>query len=103
MRELAVAGVVFAAALMTPTFATADDTADRTQAISLCRAEVLAQAGADAKVQFDQVRVRPKLVLVDLDVWRDGALKNVRCDVKRGQELTIASITPALQAVAQVR
>lgn len=103
MKEFAVAALALAAALAVPNTGRADDTADRTEAISLCRAEVQAQAGADAKVRFDQVRVRPQVVRVDLDVWHDGALQNVRCDVQRGQPLTIASITPPLRTVAQVR
>lgn len=103
MKEVAVAVLAFAAVLVVPNTTRADDTTDRTQAISLCRAEVQAQVGADAKVRFDQVRVRPQVVRVDLDVWHDGALQNVRCDVQRGQPLTIASITPPLRPVALAR
>jgi hypothetical protein len=86
-----------------PTVASADDVADRNQAIALCRAEVTAQAGEAASVRLDQVRVRPRAVRVDFDVWRNGDLQNVRCDVSRGAELTIASITPALQTAAVAR
>lgn len=103
MRNFAFAAMALATALVIPNIASADDLADRQQAISLCRAEVQAQAGADASVRFDQVRVRPRAVRVDLDVWRNGALQNVRCDVQRGQQLTIASITPAVQTAALVR
>jgi hypothetical protein len=90
------------AVLVLPGLAWADDASDRSEAIQLCRAEVTAQAGADADaVRLDQVRVRPRLVRVDLDLWRDGQLQNVRCDVsRRGSELSIASITPALQTAA---
>ena len=55
---------------------------DRSAAIQLCRAEVTAQSGADAdEVRLDQVHLRPRVVRVDFDVWRDGHLQNVRCEV----------------------
>ncbi len=87
------------AAFAVPGVAAADDVRDRTEAIRLCRAEVAAQAGLAAEnVRLDQVRVRGSSIRVDLDLWRNGALENVRCDVARSRgELTIASITPALQ------
>jgi hypothetical protein len=38
---------------------------------------------------------------VEFDVWRDGRLQNVRCEVDRtGAELTIAAITPVLQTAS---
>jgi len=88
------------AVLVIPGVASADDVADRSQAIALCRAEVTAQAGSDATVRLDQVRVRPRAVRVDFDLWRGNRLQNVRCEVARGDELQIASITPALQTAA---
>lgn len=90
------------AAFAVPGVATADDVSDRTEAIRLCRAEVASQAGLDANsVRLDQVRVRGTTIRVDLDVWTDGALQNVRCDVARNRgEVTIASITPALQTAS---
>jgi hypothetical protein len=93
------------AVLVIPNVASADDISDRHQAIALCRAEVTAQAGDDATVRFDQVRVRPRAVRVEFDVWRNNHLQNVRCDVTRarGQELQIASITPALQTASIAR
>lgn len=91
----------FAALVALPGLASADTVADRTAAIQLCRAEVAAQTGADAsEVRLDQVRVRPRAVRVDFDLWRDGQLQNIRCDVQRGAELTIASISPALQTAS---
>jgi hypothetical protein len=96
--------MALAAVLVIPGVASADDIADRNQAISICRAEVQARAGADASVRFDQVRVRPRAVRVDLDLWRNGQLQNVRCDVARGQgPLTIASISPTLQTASLAR
>jgi len=92
--------MALSAVLVIPGVASADDVSDRNQAISLCRAEVQAQAGADATVRLDQVRVRPRAVRVELDLWRNGQLQNVRCEVTRGQELTIAAITPALQTAS---
>ena len=89
------------AVMVLPGVAQADDVSDRSQAISLCRAELTAQAGEGATVRLDQVRVRPRAVRVDFDLWRDGRLQNVRCDVSRGHEqLQIASITPALQTAS---
>lgn len=102
MKKFFASAVVFAA-VFAPTLASATDAnvADRSRAIQLCRVEVSAQAGLDASaVRLDGVRVRPSLVRVDFDVWRDGQLQNVRCEVSRGETLQIASITPALGAVA---
>lgn len=100
MKNFLMSAMALTAVFVLPGVANADDTADRSQAIALCRAEVTGQAGAEATVRFDQVRVRPRLVRVEFDVWRDGRLQNVRCEVARGQELTIASITPALQTAS---
>jgi hypothetical protein len=102
MKNLFAYAVLAAAVLASPTAAFAgDNVADRTAAIQLCRAEVAAQAGADAdQVRLDQVRLRARLVRVDFDLWRNGDLQNVTCEVTRGETLTIASITPALQTVA---
>lgn len=98
MRNFPFAGIALAAVLFVPGLASADDARDRSAAIQLCRAEVAAQAGDDAQVRFDHVRVRPRLIRVELDVWRDGRLQNVRCEVARERgDLTIASINPALQ------
>ncbi|MBL8544916.1 MAG: hypothetical protein JNL81_00540 [Hyphomonadaceae bacterium] len=104
MRNFLMSAMALTAVLVIPGVASADDVADRNQAISLCRAEVQAQAGADATVRLDQVRVRPRAVRVELDLWRDGQLQNVRCDVSRGRDqLTIASISPALQTASLTR
>jgi hypothetical protein len=89
------------AVLVIPGVAFADDASDRTQAIRICKAEVAAQTGVDASsVRLDQVRVRATSVRVDLDLWRNGDLQNIRCDVTRGDELRIASITPGLQTAS---
>lgn len=89
------------AAFGLPSVASADTVADRTAAIALCRAEVAAQSGAaPEQVRLDQVNVRPRVVRVDFDLWTEGQLRNIRCEVTRGAELTIASITPALQLAA---
>jgi hypothetical protein len=90
---------IASAAVVAPGGAVAgNDIEDRTQALRLCRATVAQQAGVDDDdVRLDQVRVRGKSVLVDIDLWRDGKLQNIRCDVSRGAELLITSITPAVQ------
>jgi hypothetical protein len=101
MKNFLFSSMTLAAVLFVPGVASANDVADRNAAIQLCRAEVAAQAGAGAQVRFDHVRVRPRLVRVELDVWREGRLQNVRCEVARNRgELSIASITPALQTAA---
>jgi hypothetical protein len=88
---LAAPGVAFAS----------DEAADRSEAIRMCRAEVAAQTGlAPEQIQLDQARVRGARVRIDLDVWRNGSLENVRCNVQRGATLTIAEITPALQTAS---
>lgn len=92
--------------LAAPGVASADEVQDRTQAIHLCRTEVASQAGVElAQARFDQVRVRPHAVRVDIDLWRGGELQNIRCEVSRtGGNLTVASITPALTtATASIR
>jgi hypothetical protein len=87
-------------AFATPAFAETTEAADRTAAIGLCRAEIAAQTGlAPETIRLDQARVRGGNVRVDLDVWRDGRLQNVRCDVSRA-ERRIASITPTLQTAS---
>jgi len=102
MKNFLFSSLALAAVLFVPGVASANEAADRTAAIQLCRAEVAAQAGTAAEaVRLDQVRVRPRAVRVDFDIWRDGNLQNVRCEVSRAQgELTIASITPALQTAS---
>jgi hypothetical protein len=102
MKNFLFSSMALAAVLFVPGVASADDVSDRTEAIRLCRGEVAAQAGADAdSVRLDQVRVRPRAVRVDFDLWQDGELQNVRCEVDRtGEGLTIASITPALQTAS---
>lgn len=100
MKNLVVSAA-FAISLFAPVAAAAgDDATDRSQAIALCRAEVRAQAGEGANVRFDQVRVRPRAIRVEFDLWRGNQLQNVRCEVSRGDELVIASITPALQTAS---
>lgn len=104
MKNFVMSAMALAAVLVIPGVASADDVSDRSQAIALCRAEVQAQAGSDATVRLDQVRVRPRQVRVELDLWRGSNLQNVRCDVQRGAgELTIASITPAVQTASLAR
>jgi len=85
-------------ALVLPGAAAADEAGDRAAAIQLCRAEISAQSGVGAdQVRFDKVRTRLASVRVDFDVWRDGQLTNVRCEVARNAgDLTIASISPNL-------
>lgn len=101
MKNFLFSSMALAAVLFVPGVASANDVSDRSDAIRICRAEVAAQAGAEASaVRLDQVRVRPRAVRVDFDVWQNGQLQNVRCEVTRGAELTIASITPALQTAS---
>ncbi|MEZ5995261.1 MAG: hypothetical protein R3C25_05865 [Hyphomonadaceae bacterium] len=100
MKNFAISAMALAAVLVLPSVASADDASDRSAAIRLCRGQVEAQAGAGATVRLDQARVRGRSIRIDLDVWRDGQLQNIRCDVARGQELTIAAITPAVQTAS---
>jgi len=89
------------AAFGLPAMASADTASDRSAAIALCRAEVVSQwNAAPEQVRLDNALVRARLVRIDLDLWRDGQLQNVRCEVTRGAELTIASITPAVQVAS---
>jgi hypothetical protein len=102
MKNFLFSSMALAAVLFVPGVASADDVSDRSEAIRLCRAEVSTQAAVETDtVRLDQVRVRPRQVRVNLDLWQDGRLQNIRCDVSRtGGELTIASITPALQTAS---
>jgi hypothetical protein len=101
MKNFLMSAAIFASVAL-PGVAAADDVTDRTEAIRLCRAAVTDQAGAETRtVRLDQVRVRGTTIRVDLDVWNSGNLQNVRCDVARNRgDLTIASITPALQTAS---
>ncbi|HRP12315.1 MAG TPA: hypothetical protein PLK37_14900 [Terricaulis sp.] len=97
MRSLMFSALALGAFVI-PGAAGANEVADRSAAIQLCRAEISSQAGVGAdQVRFDKVRTRLSSVRVDFDVWRDGRLTNVRCEVARNAgELTIASISPEL-------
>lgn len=102
MRNAFAAAVL--AALVFPTLAHATEVSDQTQAIRLCRTEVAAQAGTDLDaVRLDQIQVRSRAIRVHLDLWRNGQLENVRCDVTRGDHVQVAQITPALRAIAENR
>lgn len=105
MKNFVISAMALAAFLVVPNVASADNVSDRTDAIRLCRAEIVQQTGITAEdVRLDNVRVRLSNIRVDLDVFRDGELQNVRCDVARNQgELTVASITPALQTASLAR
>jgi hypothetical protein len=104
MRNLFVSLTALFAVLAAPSLAQADAASDQTQAIRLCWAEIAAQAGAgQSSIRLDQVRTRARSVRVDLDVWRNGQLTNVRCEVARGDDVRIASITPELRATAALQ
>jgi hypothetical protein len=101
MKNFLMSAMALTAVLIIPGVASADDARDRSEAIRLCRAEVAAQAGVElSQVRLDQLRLRGRSIRVSLDLWTNGDLQNVRCDVARGAELTIASITPALQTAS---
>jgi hypothetical protein len=102
MKNFLITSIVLAAIVSIPGAAFADDVSDRSDAIRLCRAEVAAQVGQDVeRVRLDQVRVRPRAVRVDLDIWRHGELQNVRCEVTRSRnDLSITSVTPTQQTAS---
>ena len=96
MRSVFLSALALAAFVGFAVPASADD---RTAAIELCRAEIGRLTGAETdQIRIDQTRTRSHAVRVDLDLWRDGQLTNVRCNVERsGEAQVIASIEPALQ------
>jgi len=101
MKNLVLSALALAA-FAVPSIASADTAADRYAAINLCRADIAAQANVDpASLELDNVRVRASLIRVDFDLWANGSLQNIRCEVSRGAELTVASITPTLTAQAR--
>ena len=101
MKNLVLSALALAA-FAVPSIASADTAADRYAAINLCRADIAAQANVDpATLELDNVRVRASLIRVDFDLWSNGSLQNIRCEVARGAELTVASITPTLTAQAR--
>jgi hypothetical protein len=104
MKNILISAIALVAFVAVPSVASADaNTEARSRAIQLCRTEVAARSGADAdSVRLDQVRVRAGSIRVDFDLWSDGQLQNIRCDVDRSPELQIASITPPLGATAAV-
>lgn len=104
MRNSVLAAVVAASFLGFAPSASAVTDADLNQAIALCRTTVAQQAGADLDhARFHQVSERGRLIRVDIQLWKNSHLTNVRCEVTTGQTpLSIAQITPALQtATAQ--
>jgi len=102
MKTTLIAALALASIFSLASPAAASDASDRSQAIQICRTEVANQAGADAQIRLDQARVTLRGVRVDLDVWRNGQLQNVRCDVSRvaDGQVAIASITPAVQTAS---
>lgn len=105
MRAFFLSSIALAAFLSFLPAASADDAAERSAAIALCRGEISRQAGVEeADVRLDQVRARARQVRVDLDLWRNGDLTNVRCTVTReGEAQAIASIDPALETATAAR
>lgn len=98
-NSIAVALVV--ATLALPAVARADETAARSAAIAACRAEASVREGVQLdRVRLDQVRVRHTLIRVDLDVWRNGALQNIRCEVPRTDGPAVATLATPTRAVA---
>ena len=86
-----------AAFVLIPNLASAREPSEQIQAVRLCRAEIAQQTGLESDdIRLDQVRLRAQFIRVDLDVWNGSTLQNVRCDVSRGDTLTVASIDPAL-------
>ncbi|HRO02296.1 MAG TPA: hypothetical protein PLS69_01640 [Terricaulis sp.] len=91
MRSLMFSALALGAFVI-PGAAGANEVADRSAAIQLCRAEISSQAGVGAdQVRFDKVRTRLSSVRVALFGCEP------RCEVARNAgELTIASISPEL-------
>lgn len=97
MRVLFVSGLALISILGAAQPAAADVASDRAAAIQVCRDEVGRQTGVEpASIRLDQIRTRGRGFRVDLDLWRDGQLTNVRCDTAGGESQTVAEITPAL-------
>ena len=101
MRKTLLAALALTA-MLAPVAGADEMVQTRAAAIDLCRHEVSAQTGIAAdQIRLDQARARLSTVRVDLDVWVNGALQNVRCDVSHhAGALQVASITPALTATA---
>src|SRR5262249_37853059 len=100
MRSLILAGAIAAALFGFAPQASPITDADLNQAIALCRGTVAQPGGTDLDhARFRQVSVRGRSVLVDIQLWRNSRLTNVRCEVSTAQApLSVASVTPALQA-----
>ena len=104
MRNLFIAGLAVASALVFAPPVSAASSADINQAISLCRTTVAQQAGVDVNhARFQQVRERAGSVLVGIQLWRSGHLTNVTCEVAPGDTPSVASITPALTTATAQR
>ena len=102
MRKVFMSSVIVAALLGLASPVSAQPArSDASAAINLCRTTVAQQTGAALDhVRFDEVHQRAHAVLVDLNLWADGKLTNVRCEVARGDTLTVASISPELHSAA---
>ena len=104
MRSLSLIGITAALLLTSAPLAAAQPQNQISDAIALCRTTVAEQAGVDREhARLDRAAQHGRTIRVDVDLWRNGSLTNVRCDVSRGDTLTVASISPALATATAAR
>lgn len=101
MFKSSILAALVVATVALPAVARADENSARDAAIHACRAEAVAREGVRPDlVRLDQVRVRRALIRVDLDVWRNGSLQNIRCEVPRADGPAVATLQIPAQAIA---
>lgn len=90
------------AAVAAPGIASADATSERAAAVQLCRAQVADQAAVSVdNVRLTGVRDSLRSLRIDVELWRNGARQNVRCEVDRsGDQPTLVSINPPIQTAS---
>src|SRR5262245_6692244 len=106
MRNLVLSSILAATVLFS--FADAVQAAPRnnvSDAIALCRTTVAEQAGVSVDLaRLEQARERPRAIWVDINLWSaNNHLTNVRCEVTKGETLSIASISPPLNTATAQR
>ncbi|MES1199565.1 MAG: hypothetical protein ABUS48_06260 [Pseudomonadota bacterium] len=101
--RIAIAALALLSLLPTPAFA--DAAHDRSAAIQVCRAEVAARTGVEADtVRLNNVRPHGRSFRVDLSVWTNSAITNVRCEASvNAGTAEVASIDPPLTAASASR
>jgi len=102
MRTTFLAALALSAALAAPGLARADQVGDQGAAVQLCRSQITSQAGVtDDQLRLTQATTRLSGIRVHFDLWRNGQVQGVDCQVLRHDgAFQVAAINPPLVATA---